>query len=411
MEDLGRFYTITFNHKQLPLEIVGKFHIDEESKASKLDALKSKLGLDELMYLSTCNRVEFFLISKDLISPDDIVRAGIFQLSDEDSLHAISNAEFHYGKDAVRHLFKVTASLDSMVIGEREIITQVRKAYEFAESAGLSGEFMRLLMRKNIESAKRVFTETAIFRKPVSVVSLAFHRLKGLNVPFDARIVMVGAGRTNKAMARFLAKHGFTNIRIFNRTEERAVELAEQVGAEGFALTELESYQEGVDVLISCTGSENVVITREIFDRLCGEDTTSKVLIDLAIPADIESTVFERTDLSITRIGIEELRATAERNLHDRSQEISKCEAILEEGISEFKQIHKERLVELAMRDIPRKVKEIREKAVTAVYAKEIDGLDDESREVLDKVISYLEKKYISVPMKMAKEVMLNEKA
>jgi glutamyl-tRNA reductase len=104
------------------------------------------------------------------------------------------------------------------------------------------------------------------------------------------------------------------------------------------------------------------------------------------------------------------LRITAEKNLHERSQEISKCEEIVEEGIAEFEQIHKERVVELAMREIPRKVKEIREKAMTTVYAKEIESLDPQSKEVLNKVISYLEKKYISVPMKMAREVMLNSK-
>ena len=109
-------------------------------------------------------------------------------------------------------------------------------------------------------------------------------------------------------------------------------------------------------------------------------------------------------------INIEELRITAEKNLHERSQEISKCEVIVEEGITEFEQLHKERTVELAMREIPQTVKQIRETAVNAVYAKEIETLDEQSREVLDKVITYLEKKYISVPMKMAREVMLNGK-
>jgi len=410
MEELHRFYTIAFNHKQLPLEVVGKFHIDEDNQAEILTSLKEKLDLEELMFLSTCNRVEFFVVSKKAVTAEDILNSGLFNLSPENALIAKSNAEIHFGKDAVRHLYKVTSSLDSMVIGEREIITQVRKSYEFAEANGLSGEFLRLLMRKNIESAKRVFTETAIFRKPVSVVSLAFHRLKDLNVPSEARMLLVGAGRTNKAMAKFLSKHGYKNIAIFNRTELRATELAAQVGATSYSLDQLKSYDKGFDVLIACTGSESHVVSRDLFDHLCGEETTPKVLIDLAIPADIEASVFDRSDLRLTHINIEELRITAEKNLHERSQEISKCEEIVEEGITEFEQIHKERIVELAMREIPQKVKEIREKAISSVYAKEIEGLNPESKEVLDKVIAYMEKKYISVPMKMAREVMLNSK-
>jgi glutamyl-tRNA reductase len=410
MEALNHFYTIAFNHKQLPLDVVGKFHIDEEKQVELLRNLKEKLALEELMYLSTCNRVEFFLVSKEPKSAEDILNSGIFNLAEENALIAKSNSEVHFGNDAVRHLFKVTSSLDSMVIGEREIITQVRKSYEFAEANGLSGEFLRLLMRKNIESAKRVFTETAIFRKPVSVVSLAFHRLKDLNVPAEARMLMVGAGKTNKAMAKFLSKHGYKNIAIFNRTESRAVELAAQVGATGYKLADLDAYAKGFDVLIACTGSENAVVSRNLFDKLCGEEKTPKVLIDLAIPADIEASVFGRSDLRLTHINIEELRITAEKNLHERSREISKCEEIVEEGIVEFEQIHKERTVELAMREIPQKVKEIREKALSSVYAKEIETLDDQSKEVLEKIISYMEKKYISVPMKMAREVMLNTK-
>jgi len=410
MHQINHFYTIAFTHRHLPLEVVGGFHIDEANQDEVLTSIKRKLGFQELMYLSTCNRVEFFIVSEEVIAVNDLLACGVFKLTPEQANAAKSNAEIHQGIDAVRHLYKVTSSLDSMVIGEREIITQVRKAYEFAEESNLSGDLLRLMMRKNIESAKRVFTETAIFRKPVSVVSLAFHRLKELDVPSNARMVLIGAGKTNKAMAKFLSKHGYKNIAIFNRTEAKAIELAQQVGGVGLALDTLPAYQKGFDVLIACTGSENAVISRALFDKLCGGESSSKVLIDLAIPADIDQRVLERTDLKLKHINIEELRVTAEKNLHERSQEISKCEAIVEEGIAEFEQLHKERTIELAMSEIPQTVKKIRQTAVNTVYAKEIETLDDQSKEVLDKVISYLEKKYISVPMKMAKEVMLNTK-
>ncbi len=104
MEELNRFYTIAFNHKRLPLEVVGKFHIDEDNQATILSALKEKLGLEELMFLSTCNRVEFFMVSKQVRTAEDILDSGLFNLSQENAQIAKSNAEIHFGKDAVRHL-------------------------------------------------------------------------------------------------------------------------------------------------------------------------------------------------------------------------------------------------------------------------------------------------------------------
>lgn len=408
---LNRFSVFAFTHKVLPLELVGKFHIDPDFIAEKLTSLKARLKLDELMYLSTCNRVEFFVVqsSENHIDANDIVSAMGLNLSEDDFNSIAKGAEVYRADDGVKHLFRVSASLDSMVIGEREIITQVRKSYEDCHKIGLTGDFTRLLIRKTIETAKLIFTETAIFKKPVSVVSLGFHRLRDLNMPGDSRIVMIGAGKTNRAMIRFLAKHGYKNIHIYNRSLDKAVALANEVGAKASLLSELPNHSTGFDICITCTSSGEPVLSESIYDILAQGEKTRKVIIDLAIPGDVSGDVLARADSNLKYIDIAMLKIIADKNLAERSGEIQNCEVIIDRKLMEFHDLYRDREVELAMRGIPEKVKEIRNTAIGTVYAKELSGLNAESREVLDKVIAYMEKKYISVPMKMAKEVMLNK--
>ncbi len=409
MENL---FTVAFTHKHLPLETVGKFHIAEERRAEVLSELKAALKIDELMYVSTCNRVEFLIVQDDVNGLDikNLVEHFSEGLDADETAEAVAKAEIYRGEDAVSHVFRVCSSLDSMVIGEREIITQMRNAHEFAGARGLSGDLLRIVMKKAIATAKQIFTETSIFKRPVSVVSLAFHRLRDLNIPLDARVVMIGAGKTNKAMARFLAKHGFKNIRIFNRTPERAELIAKEIGGTYAPLSEISDYDKGFDVLVSCTGAEGAVVTRALFEQLLAGDKGRKVLIDLALPGDFAQEIFIDPPVKTDYINIDELRATAEKNLAARSTEIHRCEEIIENSMHAFHELYHTRQIELAMRQIPDSVKEIRRRALESVYAKEIDTLNPESREVLNKIMDYMEKKYISVPMKMAREVMLSVK-
>ncbi len=408
---LNRFSVFAFTHKTLPLDLVGKFHIDPNLITDRLKSLKTTLHLEELMYLSTCNRVEFVVVQSagHHITAASIIEALKITFSEREYHLVCENAEVHKSDEAVKHLFKVSSSLDSMVIGEREIITQVRKSYEDCSKMGLTGDLIRLVVRKTIETAKKVFTETAIFKKPVSVVSLGFHRLRDLNMPVNSRVVMIGAGKTNRAMIRFLAKHGFKNIHIYNRSLEKAEALAKEVNGKASQLSDLLEHTTGFDILITCTSSSDPVLTSERYTTLAKNETTRKVILDLAIPGDVADTVLAEAGKSLKYINIDELKVIADRNLAARSNDIAKCEDIVDEKLLEFHDMYKQREIEIAMRDIPEKVKEIRTRAINTVYAKELSSLNPESREVLDKVIAYMEKKYISVPMMMAKEVMLNK--
>lgn len=404
---LKSFKVIAITHKNFDLNDLGKFHIDELNQKDLLSQVKIDLQIDELMYLSTCNRVEFFLKSDfelDFKFFRRFFQYFVENCDDDLTYQLITQTDVYHGILAVEHVLKVASSIDSMVVGEREIITQVRNAFERCRKNGLTGDFIRLLIRHTVETAKKVYTETNISTRPVSIVSLSFHGLKQLQLPLDSRIILIGAGITNKNMLRFIQKHGFKNIKIFNRTKENAQKLAQEYGAEGYSLEELKTFNQGFDILISCTGSEGAIVNEDLYKKLLNGDTDRKVIIDLAIPNDIASEVVEHN--KVEYICVDKLRVISEKNLEARAKEIASVEEIISSALEEFMDRHREREVEIAMREVPKMVKNIKDRAIGDVFASELNAIDDESREVLEKVIAYMEKKYISMPMIMAKEIM-----
>ena len=405
---LDSFHSIAFTHRNLSVDDIGKLHIAEESQLVRLGHLKNELNLHEIMFLSTCNRVEFFFCTNRSVDYHFVLAffETLYPEMDREEIAKFAHGSENFaGLNAVEHILKVASSIDSMIIGEREIITQVRNAYETSKANGLTGDFLRILMRHTIETAKRVYTQTSIAKKPVSVVSLAYHKLRDLNIPLNARILIVGAGVTNTNMSRFLKKHGFKNFAVFNRTFSKAEKLAQDLNGRAFSLSELPNYTEGFDVIIACTGTDNHLITHELYESLLQNETDRKVVIDIAIPQDLHPDITEKH--KVTHISVNLLQQISNENLKVRSKEVEHVEGILMEAILDFKQIQRLRSVEVAMRDVPAKVKQIKSVALNEVFKNELENLDPSSKEVLDKVLDYMEKKYMSMPMIMAKEILL----
>lgn len=407
---MNTFSVISFNHHQFPLEKLALLHLDQEAQAHVLGKIKTTFGFDELLHLSTCNRVEFFICSS--VEPNDTLIQNLvtslngslnFQQANDFAL----TAQVFTGKDAIQHVFELASSLKSLVVGEREIITQVRKAFEFCNKLHITGDFIRILVKHTIETAKDVFTHTDIARNPVSVVSLAYRQLRELGIKNEDRIVMVGSGETNTAMANYLLKHKYANFTVFNRTLSNAQKLAQKLNGEAYSLDELNNYSKGFDVLITCTGSTEPIITPENYETLKAGDNSKKVIIDLALPSDLDQKVLQTNQINYIDIG--SLKTEAAKNLELRKNEIEKCKAIISLRLEEFISIYNERKVELAFGEIPKQVKAIKELAMNEVFLKEINTLDAKSREVLDKVLNYVEKKYNAVAMKTAKDVLLSK--
>jgi glutamyl-tRNA reductase len=400
---------IAFTHKHIDLKELGKFVICNETLESRLELVRSKFDIPEIFYIGTCNRVEFvFTASQPLENRfvKEFISTLNFCIPNEHIDQFLEQVLVYEDLEAMNHLLRLSCSLESLVVGEKEILAQVRKAFETCREAGFTGDFLRLIMSQVVKTAKEVYTHTNISKKPISVVSLAYRKLRELKMASSVRILIIGAGETNNNISKYLQKHRFSNFAVFNRTLSKAQALAKELNGEAFNLEDLKNYKKGFDIIITCTGSTKPVITNEIYQLLLNGENDRKVIVDLAIPNDICKEVIEHNPVHY--IEVTSLQEIAAFNMQERYQELVHAERIIEQNIIDFKPILKQRRVELAMSEVPQKIKEIKYLALNSVFANEVNGLDENSREILEKVINYMEKKYISVPMVMAKEILVN---
>ncbi|MBI5915251.1 MAG: glutamyl-tRNA reductase [Bacteroidetes bacterium] len=404
---LDGFKILTVTHRRTSLQHIEKFvvpHTDESALQSCLEALKTGFGFDEMMYLATCNRVMFlFYTEKPLAStfPGKFFQAVNPGLSEKFISENVSLLE---GRAAAEHLLKVASSVDSLVVGEREILRQLREAYERCLNWGLTGDHLRIAMQAAIVAAKEVYTETRLGEKPVSVVSLAVRELLKTRLPKTARILMVGAGQTNLLVAKFLAKNGFEKVVVFNRTLERAQRIATALKGRAFGFNELESYREGFDCLLVCTGATKAIIDNELYIKLLAGESDQKTVIDLSVPNNVSREILATNDVHL--IEIEGLRALAEENLAFREQEVNAANKLLDLHLADFEASVRNRQIERALHQVPVEVKAVKEHALNKVFKKEIEVLDDATRELLGRMMEYMEKKCTGIPIKVAKEAL-----
>jgi len=400
---------IAFTHKQIELKELGRLVICQENLTDKLQRVKSQFGISEIFYLATCNRVEFVMLTQQVVDKAfakqfmDAIDMGLCPVSTGTFLDA---ASIYEDREALEHLLRTSCSLESLIVGEKEILAQLRKAYENCKEAGLTGDGLRMFMNCIVKTAKEVYTHTNISKNPISVVSLAYRKLKDLKLCTNARVLIIGAGETNRNISKYLQKHKFSNFAVFNRTVANATQLAADLSGEAFNLEALKTYNKGFDAIITCTSSTEPIITPEIYKGLLNGDTDRKTIVDLAVPNDTHPDVL--LQFPVNFIEVHSLNEVAKKNLQERYEELTHAETIIDENINGFMLELKQRRIELAMRQVPEKIKEIRNTAINSVFAEEVQGMDQASREILEKVINYMEKKYISVPMIMAKDILIN---
>lgn len=407
---LEKLTILAFTHKHFYLSELGKLVVDNDLLEERIRnlSLRIDLGIEEIFYLSTCNRVEFVMATSS-----DFTNSQIHVLLEHFYAHfsptQLSNlgqfAKLYKGQDALRHLFQVSCSIDSMVVGEREITRQLRQAYEKATELGYTGDFLRLVMKQTIKIAKEVYTETRIAEKPISVASLAVRKLIDFNFDENVPIVMIGAGETNTLVAKYLKKEGFKNFTIYNRTLEKAELLAESVGGVAYPLDELVNHEETVRVIFTCTAAPAPILNRSIWSELKKDNVFPPVIIDLAVPNDVEKEL--QLVSTLEYINIDSLKIEVDNNLQFREQELEKANDIIEKGLTEFEGILKIRNLERALSSFPSQVKEIKNKALREVFYKELQSVDAETKLLIERMLTYMEKKCISVPIVLAKQTLI----
>ena len=408
---LKRYKLLTVTHRNTSLKDLGSFVIkhDKDSELRyKLALLKEEFGLDELFYLATCNRVIFFFDHSQPFETNTILSFFKNTNSELSEDQITRNVIYKEGEDALYHMMEVASSIDSMVVGEREILRQMRDAYDQCNAWGLLGDHTRLAFKSIVKTAKAVYAQTKIGEKPVSVVSLAVKSMLQRQIARQARILLIGAGQTNNLVAKFLVKHKYQNVTVFNRSLDKAEKLAQRLNGIALPLVALEEYKRGFDCLIVCTGKTEAWISPELYEGLLNEEKNRKLVIDLAIPNNVSEGVINEFDVDY--VEIDALKELADKNKAYRKQEVISARLIINKELSDFHLLHQERQIEKAMHAVPAEIKAVKNHAINQVFKKEIEGLDDETRDLMERMLSYMEKRCISIPMQAAKsELKVNQ--
>jgi glutamyl-tRNA reductase len=367
---------IGLNHRSTPLDLLERMTIGDAALPKALHDLVSRTDVSEAVVLSTCNRTEIYAVAERFHGAYQDIRdflAEVAFLAPEDfSDHLYT----HYDAPAVAHLFAVASGLDSAVLGESEILGQVKLAWHRARDEGAAGPGLNLLFRHALEAGKRARTETGIARNITSVsqaaVALAAERLGGLD---GRRVLVLGAGDMGEAMALGLGKAGVTDVAVANRTWERAVELAGRTGGRAVHLHDLPAAIADVDVLLSSTGAASPLLeVDDLRDIVAARSGQSLLIVDIAVPRDIDPAV--GTLDGVTLLDMDDLRAFADAGVDARRREVAGVQSLLDAELERYLVATSAREVApmiVALRD---RAEEVRRAELNRFRAR-FEGLDD----------------------------------
>ena len=324
------------NHKVAPVELREKLAIDAEAIPAALVELRRRSGASEMVILSTCNRVEIYAAHEGKAPPPDQTTALLAERHGVPAETLAPVLYHHRGADAVRHLFRVTSSLDSMVLGETQIIGQVKDAYFAAREATATGPVFNRLFQKALAVAKRVHSTTSLSEGNVSVPSVAaglagrvFHDLSSKD------LVIIGAGETGELTVGAFRARGIRRIHVVNRTIENAQALAERCGGSAHGLDGLADVLPRGDIVIACIRSEGPVIGPDhLRAALHARRQEPMFLIDIAVPRIVDPAANRIENVYL--YDMDDLEALVRENVLVREREVAQCEPLVEEETQAF---------------------------------------------------------------------------
>ena len=328
-----KLLTTGVSHKTAPVEVRECLAFREESLPAALADLRARPGVTEAVILSTCNRVEITLTTEDSVDPQLVVDGF---LSDHKSISTASIGPHlyrHEGQDAIHHLFRVAASLDSMVVGEPQILGQLKNAYAVAKDNGSVCGWLDGLLTRAFSVAKRVRSETGIGQMAVSVSYAAVELARKIFGSLNNRTVMiVGAGKMSELAARHLRRSGASHVFVTNRTHERAVEMAELFQGTPVEYSRFTAMLPEVDILIASSGAPHYILKKEDMQRVIAARRNKPMfLIDIAVPRNIEPTVNDVDNVFL--YDIDDLQEVVNANLRERMKEADHAEVLVTEEV------------------------------------------------------------------------------
>jgi glutamyl-tRNA reductase len=391
---------IGVNHKTAPIELRERIAISREELPETTRALAAVPGVAECMIVSTCNRVE---ILAAIESPAIDVTSFLHRHFSLDPTLLAPHLYEHRDQEAVRHLFRVAASLDSMVVGEPQILGQVKEAFAVARAAGTVGGQLEHLLQSTFAAAKRVRTETEIGSNSVSIASVAVELARKIFGSLQGRTVfLVGAGKMSELAARHLVQQGAGAILVTNRTLERARRMAEAFAGKVIPFEEIYEAASQADIVISSTGAPHPIFRREHGQAFLHRRRNRPMFfIDIAVPRDVDPLMGKLEGIFV--YDIDDLQAVAAANLSERGREAAAAEAMIAGEVERF---HQRRLtvnVAPAIVALQRQAEEIRQAELKRAQSR-LGPLSAEQIAVVEALTRGLVNKFLHPPMQALKQ-------
>jgi glutamyl-tRNA reductase len=324
------------SHKTAPLELRERLALTEGRAAGVLNDLRSHAQVGEAAAISTCNRTELYLVVTEAVEAENVALGALSRQAGIRPTELIESLYSYRGIEAARHLYRVAAGLDSMILGEAEIQGQVKRAYELALVEGATGAILNRLFRGALAAGKRVRGETRIGEGGISVPSAAVQlATRTLGDLTGRHVLLIGAGETAELTARALTARGVETVFVANRRYDRAIGLAERFGGSAVRLEDLPAQLEIADIVVSSTNSPHHLVEREELELVAAaRDYRPLLLIDLAVPRDIDPSCREVTGVVVR--DVDDVQTIADRNATGREVESRGAEVIVAAELARF---------------------------------------------------------------------------
>ncbi len=394
---------VGLNHKTAPVEVREKLAFDEHTAPRALIEFKERMPHTEAVILSTCNRVELYAASEEAEKLADDVTSFLAEFHDFPPDSFADHLYHHYDRDAVRHLFTVSSSLDSLVVGEAEILGQVKQAYMYALEEGLSGKVLNSLFQRAFAVSKSVRTGSSIGERRVSVASVAVEFAQKIFGDFsDKTVMIIGAGEMGELTLKHMVESGINAVIVANRTYEKAVQLADEY--DGMAI-KYESFVDSMhraDVIISTSGAPHYIVhPKHITPALRARRNRPILLIDIAVPRDIHPDVdqFENAYL----YNIDDLDNVVAENISFREKELEQCAAIVDAETDTFMEWLRTLDIGTVIKDFRESLHEIRKVELERSLNKLAD-MNEDGRQEIEYLTERIVNKILNRPTQILKE-------
>src|SRR5919106_810869 len=391
---------VGMNHRSAPIEVRESVAFEDSYVREALSRLRAFPSIQEGVILSTCNRVEVVTAASNGGSASEDIKSFLVEQKSHKTRDSLESHVYTYlGPDAVRHLFRVAASLDSMVVGEPQILGQLKTYYKAAQAAGTVGTILHRLFHHSFSVAKRVRNETGIASRAVSVSSVAVELAKRIFDRFDDKTVMlIGAGKMGGLMARHLQRNGVQSLMVTNRTFERAVELAGKIHGSPILFEDFPRYLKMADLVIGCAGPSEFVVDAGTVEKVLRErKQRAMFFIDIGDRRNFDPRINQLDNVYI--YNIDDLKGVSEENLQERSNEAEKAEGIVHEEVENFTRWIHSLEQGPTITSLKQRFEEIRQRELAKSLSGGLRDLSEQQKKALEDMTAAMINKMLHAPI------------